>query len=260
MDTDKLIATGLTPLQAEAYALLIEKGQTSPPQAAENLKISRTNAYKLLDKLVELKLASKHENGKKLVYSADNPLALTNVTAQYRAEATAREEAASSIMQDLLARYYEHADKPTTTVVTGQKEVARLYRKQLSQREDVYFLHTPADVPMMSFDTMHEIRIIPAQHGNQRKAIMGAPENGTINHRNHSRSNLEITWAKKGLYTAPVEWSVTNSSLLIVIYGAEPHAILIADKLVAGAFMQVWSLMNLLLQQQPTHKEIVKQA
>lgn len=259
MDTTKLVATGLTRLQAQAYALLIEKGQTSPPQAAASLNISRTNAYKLLDKLVELKLASKREDGKKLVYSADNPLALTNVTAQYRAEATAREEAASSIMQDLLARYYEHTDKPTTTVVSGQKEVAQLYRKQLSQREDVYFLHTPADVPMMSFDAMHEIRIIPAQHGNQRKAIMAAPENGIINQRNHSRSNLEITWAKKGLYTAPVEWSVTNSSLLIVIYGSEPHAILIADKLVAGAFMQVWNLLDLLLQQQPTHKEISKQ-
>jgi predicted transcriptional regulator len=258
MDISKLTATGLTPLQAQAYALLFEKGTVSPPQLAQHLKLSRTNAYKLLDKLVSLQLAIKQESGKKLVYSPSNPLALANVTAQFRAEATAREEAASSIMQDLLTQYYEHSEKPSVSSASGQKAVADLYRKQLKLREDVHFIHTPVDVSRMGFDTMHDIRITPGRHGNQRHGILSEPEKGPINYAAHKRSNLEISWIKKDAYTAPVEWSVTQSSLLIVSFVNEPHAVLIVDPVIAGAFLQLWKLLSSFVRQEKTHQELAQ--
>lgn len=76
-----------------------------------------------------------------------------------------------------------------------------------------------------------------------------------INRDSHKRSNLEITWVDDTQYNAPVEWSVTESSLLIVLYATEPHAILITDKIVAGAFMQLWQMLSTLLCQQPTHQK-----
>jgi predicted transcriptional regulator len=255
MDKDTLIAVGLTSAQAAAYALLIERGEVKPPMAATHLKTTRTNAYKLLDKLVELGLAQKNESGKKLIYSPANPLALTSLSAQYRAEAVAREEVVNSIMHDLLAKYYEHTDKPHLEVATGQKAVAAAYRKQLNLREDIFFIHTKADVPIMGFDTMHEIRVAPSQHGLKRNGILGAPDKGPINYENHKRSNLDITWIDRKSYDAPVEWSVTPSSLLIVLYATEPHAILIADKVVAGAFLQLFTLLSSLLRHQPTHQK-----
>lgn len=260
MDTQALAAIGLTPLQAEAYALLIEHGTVKPPEAAVKLKTTRTNAYKILDKLVELQLATKvaNDKGKKNLYAATNPLALTTLTRQYRAEATAREEAVNDVMHDLLAKYHTHTDKPEVTVVTGRKEVAEAYRKQLSLQEDIFFVHTRADVPMMGFDTMHQIRIAPASHGNKRHAIMTAKgkDHGPINYEQHRRSNLEITWALDADYNAPVEWSATESSLLILLYATEPHAIFIADKVVAGAFLQLWKMLSSLLQKQPLHQAL----
>lgn len=258
MDLQSLIAVGLTPNQAAAYAALIEHGAMKPPKLATLLKTTRTNSYKLLDKLVELKLAEKIEEGKKLSYIPANPLSLANLTASYRAEAVSREEAATKIMHELLARYYEHSDKPKVEVVTGRVEVAAAYRKQVNLNEDIHFIHTKADIPMMGYDVMHEIRIAPSRHGKQRRGILVRPEDGPINMETHNRSNLAITWRSEEQYNAPVEWSVTKSSLLIVLYATEPHSIFIADPVVASAFIQLWNLLSSLLQQLPLHNKPIQ--
>jgi hypothetical protein len=244
MDIESLQAVGLTAQQAEVYALLIEHGELKPTVVATKLQLSRTNAYKILDKLVELKLVKKAEQGKTLAYSPANPLALADLTSQYRAEATAREEAASTIMQTMLQKFYQHTDAPDAETAVGQKAVADLYRKQIALREELYFIRTTADIPSMGFDVMHELRVAPGQHGVKRNGILSVPENGITNPKQHERSNLDVIWLERGRYTAAVEWSATDSSLLIVMYGQEPQAILITNPLVGGAFMQLWQLIS----------------
>src|SRR4051812_44155873 len=110
MDTSSLVAAGLTAIQAEVYARLLEHGSISPPLLAKELKLTRTNAYKILDKLVELELARKEERNKKLVYVPDNPLGLTNLVAEQRNIAPAREEAVKRVMSDLLKQYHQHTE------------------------------------------------------------------------------------------------------------------------------------------------------
>lgn len=256
MNIDSLKAIGLTAQQAAAYAYLIEYGEAKPSGAAKSLKLTRTNAYKVFDKLVELKLAARIEQGKTFVYTSTNPLSLVSLTAQYRAEAVAREEVASSLMQDLLAKYYEHSDKPNVETFTGNKEVAGAYRKQLALREEIHFIHTKADVPAMSFDVMHDIRMRPAAHNLKRYGILTAPDKGPVNKKSHERGNLEVTWAKSGSYTAPVEWSVTEHSLLIVTYTNQPQAVLIIDQVVASAFLQLWKMLSIFLGREKTHKRL----
>ena len=258
MDIKSLIATGLTQQQAATYALLIELGEAKPPEVAKHLKTTRTNAYKLLDKLVELGLVSKIEASKKIAYRVDNPIALASLGARYREEAVTRENAINNIMHELLTTYHKHSDSPGVTQATGRQDVAATYRKQLNLREDIYFIHTPADVSMMGFDTMHEIRVTPSRHGNRRHGILTAEHDQKINYESHKRSNLEITWTNRDSYTAPVEWSVTKSSLLIIMHAAEPQAIFIVDPVIAGAFLQLWKLLSSLLAQQPFHQAIEK--
>jgi len=256
MNTDSLVAVGLTPHQASAYALMIEHGSVKPPFAAKQLGITRTNAYKVLDKLVELRLATKQDVANKSNYLPAHPIALSDMAARYRAETAVREEAANRAIQALLARYSEHTDKPNISTTSGKNAVAEMYRQQIGLREDIHFIRTRSDIPAMGFDTMHTIRTTPARFGLRRHAIMTAPaEEAAIDYTQHKRSNLEITWANHDEYTAPIEWSVTKTSLLIVTYAAEPHAILIIDPIIAGAFLQLWNMMHALLQAQPTHRQ-----
>lgn len=256
MRPDSLTAVGLTTMQAEAYVLLFELGEVRPPQAASHLGISRTNAYKVLDKLVEMRLAKKTDDAKKLIYSPANPLALADLTAKYRARAKAREDAAGNIMQTLLKKYYEHVDSPEAKSAVGRQAVAELYRQQIALKEDIHFVHAKADVTSMGYETMHELRVMPGRNGNQRHGILSVDESSTINHDSHKKSNLAVTWLETGMYTAPVEWSATNSSLLIVVYSSEPQALLITNPFVGSAFIEMWKMLSSFIKNQPTHKRI----
>lgn len=245
MNPEKLIAVGLSPLQATAYALLLEVGQISPANAAKQLHITRTNSYKLFDKLVELGLALKQEVDKKFVYSPNNPQALSNLVAEQRNTAVMREEAAREVLTELLAKYHTHTDQPFTEVVTGRHKVAEAYRAQIRLSEPIYFIRSRMDIPIMSFDTMHEIRVAPKRFGSHRYGITpDLSTKTTANPQPDIRSDLTRTWVREEDYTAPVEWSVSGSSLLIVVFSEEPHALTIESPLVAEAFRQIWHLLD----------------
>lgn len=256
MDIQKLVAAGLNEQQAQAYNLLLISGGLTPPAAAKQLQLTRSNAYKLLDRLVEMQLATREDINKKLTYLPTNPTAFADISAKYRAEMVAREEAVSTIMQDLLSKYYAHTDKTNVETFSGIAEVKGAYHKQLSLRENLYFMHTPADIPTLGFDVMHEIRITPARHGKRRYGILAAPTKSKINYASHERSNLEITWVEPNLYDAPVEWSATETSLLVVSHGSQPRATLIIDPVIAGAFIQLWKLMNAFLCATKLHRSL----
>jgi predicted transcriptional regulator len=257
MDTSKLVATGLTDLQAQAYALLIEKGSLLPPVAASELNISRTNAYKLLDKMVELGLAQKNDSHKKTVYTTTNPQALTRLVADQRNQVARRENAVRDVLAELMAKYRQHADQPDIQAVSGRESVAAAYRSQSGTQQPIYFLRSPMDIAVMGFETMHEIRIDPARFDQERLGITPDIAAGTTNNpASDERSNLTRTWARQEDYDAPVEWSVSGTQLLIVLFTDEPHAITIDNPMIADAFRQIWMLLNSCLRAMPYYKEL----
>lgn len=256
MDSKQFVTAGLQPLQAEAYALLLEKGALFPPEAAKSLKTTRTNAYKILDRLVELGLAKRGKQGKKAAYMPDNPLGLVNMLAAERNAIVAREEVVKSMLEQLLERYYEKTEQPTTKVVTGREAVADAYKQQVALRQPVYFVRTKADIPSLGFDMLHEIRVLPSHYGQKRFGITPDNVTGPSNPEGDKRSNLTRTWMRQEDYTAPVEWSVSGSMLLIVLFGSEPHAITIINPVIADAFRQLWHLLSNTLQHMPYYKEL----
>jgi predicted transcriptional regulator len=257
---NKLLAVGLNNLQAAAYSYLLEHGETSPAAAATALGITRSNSYKLFDRLAEMNLATKKEVRKKYVYSLTNPQNISNLVADQRNIATAREEAARNLMADLLAKYHAHTSEPSITVVTGRKAVAEAYKAQIAPGESLCFIRSRSDVPIMGYEMMHDIRITPARYDMQRYGITPDITAGTtVNPASDIRSNLERTWIGEEDYTAPVEWSVSGSALLIVIFGDEPHAITIENPLVAEAFRQIWQLIARLAAAYPDYATLPRQ-
>jgi predicted transcriptional regulator len=251
MNTQQLVATGLTTPQAEVYLYLLQHGEAFPPQLAKQQKLTRTNAYKILDKLVELGLARREEKNKKFIYLPDNPLGLTNLVAEQRNLATAREEAVKQVMNDLLASYHQHTERPDTKVATGRNDVVEAYKEQIRLQKPIYFIRSRADIPSIDFDALHEIRVMPARHGQERFGITPDMTTGPTNPDGDVRSNLKRTWIRKEDYEAPVEWSVSGSTVLIVLFGAEPHAVTITNPVIAEAFHQIYKVLETCLRAMP---------
>ena len=256
MNKQQLITAGLQPLQADAYRLLLEHGALLPTDAAHELKLTRSNAYKVLDRLVELGLANKTKLDKKLTYQPSNPLALTHLLSEARNQITAQEEAVKLLMEELLQRYYENTEQPTAHTATGRKAVADAYKQQIALRQPVYFIRSQSDIPSMGFDIIHDIRVAPAHYGQERFGITPDVLHGPTNPSGDARSKLTRTWVKREDYTAPVEWSVSGSVLLIVLFGQEPHAITVTSPIVAEAFRQLWHILDSTLRAMPYYASL----
>ncbi len=251
-----LIQSGLSEIQATVYMALIECGEMTPPALAKKACLTRSNAYKVLDTLVDTGVVIKTEKNKKLHFAANNPLALNNLAAQQRNKATEQENAVRKVLPELLKTFRIKTSTVSATTFKGRDEVIAAYRQQINLKEEIYFIRTRADITAMGFDAMHEIRTAPSRYGVKRHVIN--PDISKVPTSNESIENgsLTRTWLKQEDYTAPVEWSVTDSSLLIVSFDREPQAVLIQDGIISQAFLQLWHLLNACLQAMPYYKEL----
>ena len=70
---EQLQAIGLSKLQATAYVYLLDfVNGRRPAQIAKDLSLTRTNAYKILDSLHEIRLVRKSDASKKLILVIDD--------------------------------------------------------------------------------------------------------------------------------------------------------------------------------------------
>jgi hypothetical protein len=183
-------------------------------------------------------------------------MALTTMVNEARNRITAQEEAVKSLMDHMLKLYYEKTEQPSITIVTGRQAVVDAFKQQADLKQPVYFVRSQADIPSMGFDNMHEIRMAPAAYRQNRYGITPDVLHGPVNNERDTRSRLTRTWVKKEDYTAPVEWSVSGSMLLIVLYGQEPHAVTIVNPIIAEAFRQLWHIMDTTLRALPSYADL----
>lgn len=244
---------GLTGPQAEAYLLLNEHGPLSPPVVAGHLRLSRTNAYKVLDSLAALNIAMRQEYHKKLLYRAADPTALANLVATRRNEVIALEVATQEAISALRSARQRGAQHSRVAVQSGTAEIVRDYETEAARQEPIYFIKPPADIPFMGFELMDRLRRLVSGKRVARFGITPdspeAPDVPAVD----ARSNLTRTWLDSAAYTAPVEWSVAGDVLSIRVFSGEGRVISINDAEVADAFRQLWLAFDASLRSDPAY-------
>lgn len=235
---------GLSDHQIVAYEYLLDNGPTPPPRLASRLKLTRTNAYKVLDQLVEIGLISRTEVNKKYVYKAEDPIALASIVAEERNRVLELEKNVKESVKALRQTYQKTAANSEVQTYAGNSAVKSLYEHQSKLAAPIYFIKTRSDIPFMGYETMDYIRRLPAKLGTKRFGIIPdapeAPKNPDIN----KISNLETTWIDDAAYTAPVEWTVSGDELMIISFSDNTSGIRIKNPVVADAFRQLWHVMD----------------
>ena len=79
-----LTGAGLNKTEAQVYETLISKKEWKPADLAKSVGESRTNIYKILDKLIKYKLAIKINTKKVFYYKAVNPTRLLDIARENR--------------------------------------------------------------------------------------------------------------------------------------------------------------------------------
>lgn len=255
-----LIELGLNELQADTYLYLLAKGDSTPPQLASALSMTRTNAYKVLNSLEELTLVHKTEVNKKLVYGASDPTALASLVAEKRNAVLALEQSTRSAMQELRKLYRNSKSTSTSFVKTGKSAMMDAYKQQASKYQPIYFIRSRADIPFMGFDAMNEVRTLVSGTATPRYGITPDGIESPINPEIDNRANLTRTWLAAEDYTSPVEWSVSGGTLLIHVFDGEGRVVVIDDHEIATAFLQIWQLLDNKTRQSKEYKHLPKLA
>lgn len=219
---DVLTTAGLTDTQAAVYIFLLENGESSPPAIARKLSLTRTNAYKILDNLIELGLVRKTEINKKFVYMAEDPIALTAIVTAERNRVISMENSVRDAMHQLRASYEKMQKDYDVRVFRGNAAISALYLSQAKQGEPIYAIKSPADAATLGTEAASHIRQLPHKSGAKIHEI--------------DSTDLDS-------YTSPVEWSVSGEELLLIDFQQEAAAIRIKNPAIAKAFIEMWRIL-----------------
>lgn len=241
MDSKLLEQIGLNPTQGKAYTAVITSGQITPPQLATKIGITRTNAYEVLDQLLQLGVIERLE-GKKLIYRALNPVALEQLAERKRHDALAHEQKLRAAMPELLNYFYTFSEQPGVRFFQGKQGITDVYEDMLRTRQTIYFLRTTADDPFMSIDFYKRFHQQRTKLGITSVALM--PKVGDASDPVSMDPGLFTrTWFRPEDYTAPVEIAVYGNKVSMISFGEEAMATIIESPQIAEAMRQIMQLL-----------------
>lgn len=238
-------AAGLTQTEAKCYIALLDVAEMKPSELARIVNESRTNCYKILDKLCEYRLVERFNKGKISHFRASNPTRLLELARERRAAAEQAEQALEQEVHSLNQAYITKHEQPGVQHFTGPDGIAKIYADQITVGRPIYFVNTLAGIDFYSYETMHQLRMQAVKAGLRREAL--TPDTPLINSdfvQTDARYLLQRTWLRSQDYTAPIEWGAYGDKLYIISFGTEAMGTVIENKNIAESFRQLFKIMK----------------
>ena len=256
-----LSAAGLTPTESKCYIALIERNEWKPSDFAKFVSETRTNCYKILDKLVSLGLAERFDKNKKLHYRALNPAKLIELSRTEKEKLDRSEKELDITTQELMRSYFRAQVQPGVRYFQGEAELSEIYFDQIKTREPIYIIRPDYNMDIYDFDYMTDIRHMARKAEIPRFAITPDRPKAPINYlESDPYMLLKRTWIAADAYTAPVEWNSYGDKLAIMSFGKEATGLIIESPQIAEAFRQLYALLDNGLRSDPEYKYLPKKA
>ncbi len=256
-----LQAAGLSETEAKSYETLLNNVDWQPTKLAKVVQQTRTNMYKILDRLVALGLAERFDKDKKLHYRATNPSRLLELAHNLR---TTRENAEKKLelhVQELTREFIKTNEQPGIRFYQGEKELKEIYFDQIKTKKPIYIIRPDYNMDLYDFDYMTEIRHMARKAGIERYAITPDRKKAPKNYKESDPYMiLQRTWMKAGDYSAPVEWNAYGDKLAVLSFGNEALGMIIESPQIAESFKQLYILLERGLKRDPDYDSLPQHA
>lgn len=240
-----LSAAGLTQTEAKCYLALLEKKEWKPAELARYVRESRTNCYKVLDKLVDYKLAERFDKDKKLHYRTTNPAHLLELARELRTARDASEKELETETRRLIHTFYKTHEQPGVQYFQGESEIQKIFETIAGSKEEVVYINTKAGIDFYGFDTMNDLRMLAPKKGVKRRALTADVPDAPKDYRDKDPLVLlKRTWFKQSDYTIPVEWGAFENKLYLISYGKEALGLIIESQQIADSFKELFRLLE----------------
>lgn len=261
MNEKLLISLGLSQNQARTYRALVLKKSLRPSQLAKLIGESRSNCYALLDRLVELELASKVDENKKFTYYPASPTAFKTLLNKALEETEQQIQELDRRLPQMLSEYHSGGEQPKVKHHKGKKELREMYIKQMEQAgRELYFIRSTADISYFGLETMRTIRQLAPKYKKRRLGITPIIVNTPLDPRKDSRGGLKRAWIKGEEYTASVEWVVSGDEVQAIVLKDEGYGVSIDHPELAESFRQIMQLLYYYIRKNPDYEKLPKVA
>lgn len=266
MDVKLLEDIGLTNTQARAYIQLVEKGTSTAPALAPFIGESRSNAYKVLDRLCELGLATKDQS-KRLQYYPSSPAALERLIEAQSEQVRVRTRKLDAALPNMLDFFFAHSEQASIRYFQGKQGLYEIFLDQTRSRTPVYFVRSTKGIRYFGDEEAHRLRNLFPANNVERFGIVQdiEPPNAVPGQRtpiteSDVHMKLHRTWITTDDYDEPVEWAAYEDKLAITSFGEEVMGIVIQSPQIAQAFRKLYTLLSDSIRKRPDYDSLPKLA
>lgn len=260
MNEKLLMSFGLSQNQARAYRALVFKKSLRPSQLTKLISESRSNCYALLDRLVELGLATKTDENKKFTYYPTSPVSLKTLLDQKLEKIEQQLHTLDKRLPQMLSEYHAGGNQPRVTHYKGKKELGTMYVQQMEQAgRELYFIRSKADIPYFGLKVMESLRMLAPKYKKRRFGITPILINAPLDNRKDAAAGgLKRAWIKGEEYTAPVEWAVSGDTVQAILLKDEGYGVSIDHPEIAESLRQIMKLLYEYIRKNPDYKKLPK--
>ena len=226
---EELTAAGLTLSEARIYSVLVELGKAQAGMISRKTGIHRRNVYDALERLIEKGLASFIRENNKRYYMASEPKKIIEAI-------DAKKEALMGIMPMLDAKFNAVKQKQETQFYRGVEGIKSIFEDQLLSKKEILAI-SPA------YQAKTALPYYMKHYTNariKRRIKLRLIYTGGIHGK---QTPLAETRHLPKHYESPVSLDIYGEKAAILVWGAEPAAILISNRDVAKAFRNYFELM-----------------
>lgn len=242
MDTAILRKAGLTESQAKGYLALIEHGALSPADLADRIGETRTNGYAIADKLVALGLATKKDDSKRAVYSANHPSSVETLAEQRRKLLVKNEQEVKQGINELIDVYYQKTERPGVRYLEGRSGLETIYQDILSTGQTLSIVRTPNEKKFFSGELFEWFVKQRITLGIRLRALTPFTQKANTNPEKDKVNLLDRQFFPEEMYTAPVEIDIYGAKVAFIAFGDSLAGVTIENPHIADAMRQLLDL------------------
>jgi sugar-specific transcriptional regulator TrmB len=225
----QLKSIGLTESESKLYLALLDLGKMQAGVLSRKTGIHRRSIYDILDRLIEKGLVSYIQENNKRYYSPNDPKKIQELIEEQRSQI-------SKLMPELENKYKKEKSKQETLFFRGKEGLKSIFDDQITEEKDIYVIGgTKSAKEILSFYLRHY-----TNKRVEKKIKMYAIYAGERHTNPIPLANVKYL---PETFASPVSTNIYGNKVAIILWSADPVAILIKQPEIAKAYKNYFDLL-----------------
>jgi len=234
---------GLNDNESIVSILLLAEGPKTPPELAEATKITRANAYFVLQALMGKGLVERKERKKKFLYYPQSPNNLIALVEKEKQELAEKEKVLEAIIPELSNMYNMHTNKPSVSYFEGKEGILTFYNDIFWQKPtEAILFRSPKDDDFLGNDWIRQDMVNLTKAGIFMRVISPKSFGKLFEEVGDVKILREVRYVEDNEYPFDSEICVYNNHIAIVTYGKNKVGMLIDNKELANTLRSIFEI------------------